>query len=82
MIDPLKPLGAFIENTIRPLLGEFKWFFEECEKKGIPINETSVKRLVDFLTMAHIRVCILNLVQSVVVCVLICLTWLITLTFR
>lgn len=76
MIDPLKPLGAFIENTIRPLLGEFKWFFEECEKKGIPLNEESIRSICEYCTRAHFRTVVIQLVQAVLITGIICLTYL------
>ena len=76
MIDPLKPIGAFIENTIRPLLGEFKWFFEECEKKGIPINETNLRSIVDYVARAHFRTVLLGCAQAVLITGIICLTYL------
>jgi hypothetical protein len=77
MIDPLKPIGAFIENTIRPLLDEFHWFFEECEKKGIPINENSIIRITDYISRAHFRTVFLHFAQSIVITIILCLTWLI-----
>ena len=77
MLDPLKPLGAFIENTIRPLLGEFKLFFEECEKKGIPINETNVKIIIEYVAHAHFRTVLVVCVQAVLITILCCVTWII-----
>ena len=77
MIDPLKPLGAFIENTIRPLLGEFKWFFEECEKKGIPINETNVRDICRTVARAHFRTVLFGCAQAVLITLIICATWII-----
>jgi len=76
MIDPLKPIGAFVENTIRPLLGEFKWFFEECDKRKIPINEKSIKLVVDYVARAHFRTVLFRSIQAVLITVIICLTYL------
>lgn len=77
-IDPIKPIGAFIENTIRPLLEELHWFFEECEKKGIAITEDNLKSVIQHVCRCHFRTCVINLIQSVVVCLILCITWLIT----
>jgi hypothetical protein len=77
MIDPLKPLGAFIENTIRPLLGEFKWFFEECEKKGIPINEANVRDIIRYCARAHFRTVMCGCVQAIVITIILCVSWII-----
>ncbi len=78
MIDPLKPLGAFIENTIRPLLGEFKWFFEECEKKGLSLNEENVIRVCRVILRCHFRTVLIQLAQAVLITVIICLTYLLS----
>ncbi len=78
MIDPLKPLGAFIENTIRPLLEEFKWFFEECEKRGIPINEENIQGILGYCSRAHFRTVVLDAIKSIAITVILCLTWLIS----
>ena len=75
-LDPIKPIGGFIENTIRPMLSEAKWFFKECEKKGIKINENNVVRIIDYVSRAHIRTCLIHLLQSVIITVIICLTYL------
>jgi len=77
MIDPLKPIGAFIENTIRPLLGEFKWFFDECEKKGMKLNEDNIKSIVNYISMAHFRTVLFQFLQAVILTLLICATWII-----
>ena len=78
MIDPLKPIGAFLENTIRPLLAEFQWFFKECEKKGISLNEENIQRVVRAIGLCHFRTVIIHLIQNVVITLLICATWLIS----
>lgn len=77
-LDPMKPVGAFIENTIRPLLEELRWFFDECEKKGIILNEDNIKRVIDYVSRAHYRTCLLQCVQTVVVIIILCLTWLLS----
>lgn len=78
-LDPMKPIGAFIENTIRPILGELKWFFDECEKKGIPINETNIRGIISYVARAHFNTCVVNFIQNILICVIICITWLISL---
>ena len=75
MIDPIKPIGAFIENTIRPLLSEFHWFFEECEKKGIPINEQNIKVIADYVARAHFRTVLVRFVQTIVITLILCVAW-------
>lgn len=65
-IDPIKPIGAFIENTIRPLLEEFRWFFEECDKREIPINEKNIKDMADYIARAHFRTVMVQFVQAII----------------
>ena len=77
MLDPLKPLGAFIENTIRPLLGELKWFFEECEKKGLIINEKNIKVVVDYVARSHFRTVLVQFAQAITITLILCVTWII-----
>lgn len=74
-LDPIKPIGGFIENTIRPMLEEMKWFFKECERLEIPINESNIKSVVDYIVKAHIRSLIIKAIQTIIITVLICLTW-------
>jgi len=76
MIDPLKPLGAFIENTIRPLLGEFKWFFEECDKRGIKLNEENITSVCRTVLHCHFRTVAFDALKAVLITVIICLTYL------
>lgn len=78
MIDPLKPLGAFIENTIRPLLGEFKWFFDECEKKGMNLNEENILRVCRIILKCHFRTVAFDALKAVLITVIICLTYLLS----
>lgn len=81
-LDPIKPIGAFIENTIRPLLDEFHWFFEECEKRKLIINEKNIKVVAEYVARAHFRTVVIQFVQAVVLTLIVCGTWLITLRFR
>lgn len=78
MLDPIKPIGAFIENTIRPLLEEFKWFFDECDKRGIKLNESNIRSVVDYVARAHFRTVLLGCAQAVLITVVICLTYLLS----
>lgn len=74
-LDPIKPIGAFVENTLRPLLDEMHWFFEACEKRGVPITEENVKSVLEYIARAHMRTCVVNLLQNMVVTLIICLTF-------
>lgn len=73
MLD-LKPYGAFIENTIRPMLEEFKWILEECEKKNISITEKNVRRILEYIATTHITVTIFKTIQTIIIAVIISIT--------
>ena len=60
-----KVVGAFIENTIRPLLEEFRWFFSELEKTGIKVTESNVKTVISQIAGYHIRVLLINSATSI-----------------
>jgi len=77
MLDPIKPVGAFLENTIRPLLGESRWFFKECDKQDIPINEENIKRLLNYVARAHMRTVIIQCVQAIFITMIVCTTFLV-----
>ena len=78
MIDPIKPIGAFLENTIRPLLGEFRWFFDECEKRNVNLTETNIKRIVNYVAKAHMRTVIIQCVQAIFITLIVCTTYLVS----
>lgn len=53
MID-LKPYGAFIEHTIRPLLGETYRLLEEFDKRGIPLNGYMIATILLFHIITNV----------------------------
>ena len=66
MID-LKPYGAFIEHTIRPLLSEFNFVLDECDLKGIDLN-----KLFNNLVIMYIIHLVFELVKVIGTTYLIC----------
>lgn len=80
MIDHWKPLGGFIENTIRPLLGELHWFFEECDKRGIPLTENSIKAIAEYVASRWFEGLIIrsivNIIISLIIGYVVCLIYL------
>ena len=72
MID-LKPYGAFIEYTIRPLLKEFKFILAECKKQHIPITEHNVTQLGKYLADLYIVSLLFDLIKVTFTTVLVCL---------
>lgn len=74
MLDYMKPIGAFLENTIRPLISEMKWFIDELEVHGIKVNEQNINSVTKSLFNAYCKYALIQLVQNVIITVIICLT--------
>ena len=45
MID-LKPYGAFIENTIRPLFEELRYILDVANNDGLKITEENISKIL------------------------------------
>ena len=73
MLD-LKPYGAFIENTIRPLLEETRGILSEVKKVGLPVNQESLERLLASLFKSHLVITLLTLVKEVAIVIVISIT--------
>lgn len=65
MIHDLKPLGAFIENTIRPLIEESKIFLGELDKHGIKVNESSLKQVSSHIFKRAMVLSIIGLIKDI-----------------
>ena len=73
MID-LKPYGGFIENTIRPLIGEAKWFLNELDRQGIKINEDTIMIITHDLIKLHFITLGAEIVKTLGTTAIICFT--------
>lgn len=67
MLDHLKPIGGFIENTLRPLIEESKQFLDELESKGINVNERNIKRIISHVSKRHLVTVIIQSISSIIV---------------
>lgn len=74
MISELKPLGAFVENTVRPMLKEFGWLLNEFKLAGIPITEDNIIRFIKKSGDLFLTQLLIQLVQNVSIAVIICYT--------
>lgn len=59
-IDDIKPLGAFIENTVRPMLAELK----EC---GVDLKIESIEPLMTKLAIAHVFSMFISALRDIIV---------------
>lgn len=67
MIDYMKPVGAFLEHTIRPLIQEAKWFLDELDKRGIKVSEENITHAATHLAGIYIRVTVIRAIQNVII---------------
>ena len=72
MID-LKPYGAFVENTIRPLLDEFKDVIGELSKYGLNFSEDSLARLSKPFFKLYVYSLIADVIKTMVTVGSVCL---------
>ena len=72
MIDHWKPLGAFIENTIRPLIEEMKWFLDELDRRSIKVSEENIKNVTDYIAKTYLSGLIIRSINVVIITTLIC----------
>ena len=73
MID-LKPYGAFLEHTVRPLIEEFRWFLTELEKHGLAITEANLARILRQVGKWHLIMTGMKAIQGIVIAVIVCWT--------
>ena len=64
MID-LKPYGAFVENTIRPLL-------DRLDKSGLRLDRDNIIPILKEVGSLHLKVVIIQSVSQIVIMGLIC----------
>jgi len=73
MLD-LKPYGAFIENTIRPMIEEFHILIDELQKNGLNFSKDDLLKSAKFITNRHIIIVVIQSITGVIICGIICLT--------
>lgn len=66
-----KPVAGFIENTIRPLIEEMKWFLEELERQGIIITERNIEAVIKHIGGIYLTNAIIKLIQTVLIAIVI-----------
>lgn len=67
----LKPYGAFIENTMRPLLEEFGDILAELQRQGISVNEKNITELTKKVAWFHLRATIINAIRDIIIAIII-----------
>jgi len=73
MLD-LKPYGAFIENTIRPMIEEAQTLLSDLYGYGLHLDKEDILKIGKFIADRHIKVVIIQSVTSIIICGVVCLT--------
>lgn len=70
-MNNLKPLGGFIENTIRPLIEEMRWFIEELDKRGLRISESNIRNITNYVFWRALILSILGFLEHIIIALII-----------
>ena len=73
MLD-LKPYGAFIENTLRPMIEEAQILLSDLHGYGLYLEKEDIFRLGKFIANKHLKAVIIQSLTNVVICGIICWT--------
>ena len=73
MLD-LKPYGAFIENTLRPMIEEAQTLLSDLHGYGLYLEKEDIFRLGKFIADKHIKTVIVQSIANVIIVALICFT--------
>ena len=73
MLD-LKPYGAFVENTIRPLLEEFHIFISDLYGYGLHLTKEDLAMLGKYIVLRHMKTIIIQSITNVIITGIICWT--------
>lgn len=71
ILNDIKPLGAFIENTIRPLVAEAKDILSEFEKQGFPLTEKRIIAFSKTIATLHLRTVIIQAIRDIIIAIII-----------
>lgn len=72
-IDDIKPLGAFVENTLRPLFAECSDFLKLANEYGLEINESNITRVLKEVARVHLKTVIIQSVRDVFIAIIVAL---------
>ena len=70
-LNDIKPLGAFVENTIRPIINEFSELLKECKAQGINLTEDNIIRVVKQVTHLHLRTIMMQAIRDIVIALIV-----------
>lgn len=70
-LNDIKPLGAFIENTIRPVLAEAGDILHEFQRQGINVNQDNLIAYTKTIANIHLRTVIIQAIRDIIIAVII-----------
>jgi len=73
MLD-LKPYGAFIENTIRPMIEEAQTLLSDLHGYGLYLDKEDVFRMAKIVASNHFKAVLIQAICNVIICSIICFT--------
>lgn len=66
-LNDIKPLGAFVENTLRPMLEEAGDILFEFQRQGINITEENLVRYTKEVAKAHLITVIVQAIRDIII---------------
>lgn len=70
-LNDIKPLGAFIENTIRPVISECKEILEEFKRQGLDVTEDRLVAYTKTIAGLHLRTIVIQAIRDIIIAIII-----------
>lgn len=70
-LNDIKPLGAFIENTIRPVIQEASGILAEFQRQGINVTADNLTEYTKQITNLHLRTVIIQAIRDIIIAIII-----------
>lgn len=66
-LNDIKPLGAFIENTIRPIIQESGDILAEFQRQGISVTQENLISYTKTIANLHLRTVIIQAIRDIII---------------
>lgn len=70
-LNDIKPLGAFIENTIRPILAEAGDILHEFQRQGINVTQDNLIQYTKTIAHIHLRTIVIQAIRDIIIAIII-----------
>lgn len=70
-LNDIKPLGAFIENTIRPVLAECGDILYEFQRQGINVTQENLIEYTKTIAHIHLKTIIIQAIRDITIALII-----------